>query len=152
LSRSDLIDPAPIVRSTSSGAVIGALRQLRDRRRAEFPHAAGGTIDGVEYGRDAGFLVISTIIWRRQKSGNFEARCLRATRAATDTSAIAGSTPDGQFSRDLAGNRRRRSPSIHNNDLSIRLPIRSSLNQFYQNPFQQGLRDRARPPRPAVGQ
>lgn len=27
---------------------------------------------------------------------------------------------------------------VINNNLDIRLPIRSSLNQYYQNPFQQG--------------
>ena len=66
---------------------------------------------------------------------------MRATRAATDLSAIAGSTRRrSTFSATLQGNARTIASRVKfiNNDLSTRLPIRSSLNQFYQNPFQQG--------------
>jgi len=136
------------VRSTSSGAVIGALRQLRDRRRAEFPHAPGGTIDGVGIRRRWRSFGYLTIIWRRQKSRQFRGLAVAERRARRRIHRpIAGSTPNGQFSRDLAGNPDDRfTVKFINNDLSIRLPIRSSLNQFYQNPFQQGCAT-ARPPR-----
>ena len=66
-----------------------------------------------------------------------------ATRAATATSSNSWfntqtvnflgtlqATPDDRFTVKFI-----------NNDLDTRLPIRLSLNQYYQNPFQQGCDD-----------
>ena len=142
LSRSDLIDPRAysaidVIRGPSSAlygnyATGGALN---------FRTRPGGTIDGVEYGVDGGsFGYLDNYLAAGKKVGNFEAS-LFASDARGDGYignswyntqtvnflATLQATPDDRFTVKLI-----------NNDLSIRLPIRSSLNQFYQNPFQQG--------------
>src|SRR5882672_3426531 len=142
LSRSDLIDPRAysaidVIRGPSSPlygnyATGGALN---------FRTRPGGTIDGVEYGVDGGsFGYFDNYLAAGKKVGNFEAS-LFASDARGDGYignswyntqtvnflATLQATPDDRFTVKLI-----------NNDLSIRLPIRSSLNQFYQNPFQQG--------------
>src|SRR6267142_1902141 len=142
LSRSDLIDPRAysaidVIRGPSSAlygnyATGGALN---------FRTRPGGTIDGIEYGVDGGsFGYLNNYLAAGKKVGNFEAS-LFASDARGDGFisnswfntqtvnflATLRATPDDRFTVKLI-----------NNDLSTRLPIRSSLNQFYQNPFQQG--------------
>lgn len=142
LSRSDLIDPhaygaIDVVRGPSSAlygnyATGGALN---------FRTRPGGTIDGVEYGVDGGnYGYLNNYLAAGKKLENFEASLFASdTRGDgyignswfnTQTVNFLGTlkaTPDDRFT-----------VKIINNDLSARLPIRSSLNQYYQNPFQQG--------------
>ncbi|MGY4479438.1 TonB-dependent receptor family protein [Bradyrhizobium sp. USDA 3364] len=142
LSRSDLIDPhaygaIDVVRGPSSAlygnyATGGALN---------FRTRPGGTIDGVEYGVDGGsFGYLNNYLAAGKKVGNFEAS-LFASDARGDGFiqnswfntqtvnflATLQATPDDRFTFKLI-----------NNDLDARLPVRLSLNQFYQNPFQSG--------------
>jgi iron complex outermembrane receptor protein len=142
LSRTDLIDPRAygaidVIRGPSSAlygnyATGGALN---------FRTRPGGTIDGVEYGADGGsFGYLNNYLAAGKKVGNFEASLFASDARGdgfignswfnTQTVNFLGTlqaTPDDRFTVKFI-----------NNDLSIRLPIRSSLNQFYQNPFQQG--------------
>lgn len=142
LSRSDLIDPhaygaIDVVRGPSSAlygnyATGGALN---------FRTRPGGTIDGVEYGVDGGsYGYLNNYLAAGKKVGNFEGSLFASdTRGDgyignswfnTQTVNFLGTlkaTPDDRFT-----------VKIINNDLSARLPIRQSLNQFYTNPFQQG--------------
>jgi iron complex outermembrane receptor protein len=142
LSRSDLIDPRAyaaidVIRGPSSAlygnyATGGALN---------FRTRPGGTIDGVEYGVDGGsFGYLNNYLAAGKKVGNFEGSLFASDARGdgyignswfnTQTVNFLGTlqaTPVDRFTVKLI-----------NNDLSIRLPIRSSLNQFYQNPFQQG--------------
>lgn len=142
LSRSDLIDPhaygaIDVVRGPSSAlygnyATGGALN---------FRTRPGGTIDGVEYGVDGGsYGYLNNYLTAGKKVGNFEASLFASdTRGDgyignswfnTQTVNFLGTlnaTPDDRFTL-----------KIINNDLSARLPIRQSLGQYYQNPFQQG--------------
>jgi iron complex outermembrane recepter protein len=142
LSRSDLIDPRAyaaidVIRGPSSAlygnyATGGAL---------DFRTRPGGTIDGVEYGVDGGsFGYLNNYLAAGKKVSNFEASLFASDARGdgyignswfnTQTVNFLGTfqaTPDDRFTVKLI-----------NNDLSTRLPIRSSLNQFYQNPFQQG--------------
>lgn len=142
LSRSDLIDPhaygaIDVIRGPSSAlygnyATGGALN---------FRTRPGGTIDGVEYGVDGGsYGYLNNYLAAGKKVGNFEGSLFASdTRGDgyagnswfnTQTVNFLGTlraTPDDRFT-----------VKIINNDLSARLPIRSSLNQYYQNPFQQG--------------
>lgn len=142
LSRSDLIDPhaygaIDVVRGPSSAlygnyATGGALN---------FRTRPGGTIDGVEYGVDGGsYGYLNNYIAAGKKVGNFEGSLFASdTRGDgyignswfnTQTVNFLGTlraTPDDRFT-----------VKIINNDLSARLPIRQSLSQYYQNPFQQG--------------
>jgi iron complex outermembrane receptor protein len=142
LSRSDLIDPRAygaidVIRGPSSAlygnyATGGALN-LQTR--------PGGTINGAEYGTEGGsFGYLNNYITAGQKVGNFEAS-LFASDARGDGFiqnswfntqtvnflATLKATPDDRFTFKLI-----------NNDLSTRLPIRLSLNQYQQNPFQWG--------------
>lgn len=142
LSRSDLIDPhaygaIDVVRGPSSAlygnyATGGALN---------FRTRPGGTIDGVEYGVDGGsYGYLNNYLAAGKKVSNFEGSLFASdTRGDgyignswfnTQTVNFLGTlkvTPDDRFT-----------VKIINNDLSARLPIRQSLNQYYQNPFQQG--------------
>jgi iron complex outermembrane receptor protein len=142
LSRSDLIDPRAysaidVIRGPSSAlygnyATGGALN---------FRTRPGGTIDGVEYGVDGGsFGYLNNYLAAGKKVGNFEGSLFASDARGdgyignswfnTQTVNFLGTlqaTPDDRFTVKFI-----------NNDLSIRLPIRSSLSQFYQNPFQQG--------------
>jgi len=142
LSRSDLIDPRAygaidVIRGPSSAlygnyATGGALN---------FRSRPGGTIDGVEYGVDGGsFGYLNNYLAAGKKVGNFEGSLFASDARGdgyignswfnTQTVNFLGTlqaTPDDRFTIKFI-----------NNDLGIRLPIRSSLNQFYQNPFQQG--------------
>ncbi|WP_456762791.1 TonB-dependent receptor family protein [Bradyrhizobium sp. USDA 4011] len=142
LSRSDLIDPRAygaidVIRGPSSAlygnyATGGALN---------FRTRPGGTIDGVEYGVDGGsFGYLNNYLAAGKKVGNFEGSLFASDARGdgyignswfnTQTVNFLGTlqaTPDDRFTFKLI-----------NNDLTTRLPIRSSLNQFYQNPFQQG--------------
>jgi iron complex outermembrane receptor protein len=142
LSRSDLIDPhaygaIDVVRGPSSAlygnyATGGALN---------FRTRPGGSIDGLEYGVDGGsFGYLENYLVAGKKVRNFEAS-LFASDARGDgfignswfntqtvnLLATLKATPDDRFTVKLI-----------NNDLSARLPVRLSLNQYYQNPFQQG--------------
>jgi iron complex outermembrane recepter protein len=142
LSRSDLIDPRAyaaidVIRGPSSplygNYATGGELNFRTR--------PGGTIDGVEYGVDGGsFGYLNNYLAAGKKVGNFEASLFASDARGdgyignswfnTQTVNFLGTlqaTPDDRFTVKLI-----------NNDLSTRLPIRSSLNQFYQNPFQQG--------------
>jgi iron complex outermembrane recepter protein len=142
LSRSDLIDPRAygaidVIRGPSSAlygnyATGGALN---------FRTRPGGTIDGAEYGVDGGsFGYLDNYLAAGKKVGNFEGSLFASDARGdgfignswfnTQTVNFLGTlqaTPDDRFTVKFI-----------NNDLSTRLPIRSSLNQFYQNPFQQG--------------
>jgi iron complex outermembrane receptor protein len=142
LSRSDLIDPRAygaidVIRGPSSAlygnyATGGALN---------FRTRPGGTIDGVEYGVDGGsFGYLNNYLAAGKKIGAFEAALFASDARGNGYSgnswfntqtvnflATFQATPDDRFAVKLI-----------NNDLSIRLPIRMSLNQFHQNPFQQG--------------
>jgi iron complex outermembrane receptor protein len=142
LSRSDLIDPRAyaaidVIRGPSSAlygnyATGGALN---------FRTRPGGTIDGVEYGVDGGsFGYLNNYLAAGKKVGNFEGSLFASDARGdgfignswfnTQTVNFLGTlqaTPDDRFTVKFI-----------NNDLSTRLPIRSSLNQFYQNPFQRG--------------
>jgi iron complex outermembrane recepter protein len=142
LSRSDLIDPRAyggidVIRGPSSAlygnyATGGALN---------FRTRPGGTIDGVEIGSDGGsFGYLNNYVAAGKKAGNFESSLFMSdargngyignswfNTQTVNFLATLQATPDDRFTLKLI-----------NNDLSIRLPIRSSLNQYYQNPFQQG--------------
>lgn len=142
LSRSDLIDPRAyggidVIRGPSSAlygnyATGGALN---------FRTRPGGSIDGVEIGADGGsFGYLNNYVAAGQKVGNFESSLFMSDARGngyignswfnTQTVNWLGTlqaTPDDRFTVKLI-----------NNDLSTRLPLRSSLNQYYQNPFQQG--------------
>lgn len=142
LSRSDLIDPhaygaIDVVRGPSSAlygnyATGGALN---------FRTRPGGTIDGVEYGVDGGsYGYLNNYLAAGKKVGSFEGSLFASdTRGNgylgnswfnTQTVNFLGTlkaTPDDRFT-----------VKIIDNDLSARLPIRQSLNEFYTNPFQQG--------------
>jgi|tagenome__1003787_1003787.scaffolds.fasta_scaffold20955390_2 iron complex outermembrane receptor protein len=142
LSRSDLIDPraygaVDVVRGPSSAlygnyATGGALN---------FRTRPGGSIDGMEYGVDGGsFGYLNNYLAAGKKVGNLEAS-LFASDARGDGFignswyntqtvnflATLKATPDDRFTVKLI-----------NNELSARLPVRLSLNQYSQNPFQQG--------------
>jgi iron complex outermembrane recepter protein len=142
LSRTDLIDPRAysaidVIRGPSSAlygnyATGGALN---------FRTRPGRTIDGVEYGVDGGsFGYLSSYLAAGKKVGNFEASLFASDVRGdgfiqnswynTQTVNFLGTlqaTPDDRFTVKFI-----------NNDLSTRLPIRLSLNQYYQNPFQAG--------------
>jgi len=142
LSRTDLIDPhaygaIDVIRGPSSAlygnyATGGALN---------FRMRPGGTINGVEYGTEGGsFGYLNNYLTAGQKVGNFEAS-LFASDARGDGFiqnswfntqtvnflATLKATPDDRLTFKLI-----------NNDLYTRLPLRLSLNQFYQDPFQNG--------------
>jgi iron complex outermembrane recepter protein len=145
LSRTDLIDPRAynaidVIRGPSSAlygnyATGGALN---------FRTRPGGTIDGVEYGVDGGsFGYLNNYLAAGKKVGNFEASLFASDARGdgfiqnswfnTQTVNFLGTlqaTPDDRFTVKFI-----------NNDLSTRLPIRLSLNQYYQNPFQAGCDD-----------
>ena len=142
LSRSDLIDPRAysaidVIRGPSSAlygnyATGGALN---------FRTRPGRTIDGVEYGVDGGsFGYLTNYLTAGKKVGNFEYSLFTSDARGdgfiqnswynTQTVNFLGTlqaTPDDRFTVKFI-----------NNNLDTRLPIRSSLNQFYQNPFQAG--------------
>ena len=142
LSRSDLIDPRAygaidVIRGPSSAlygnyATGGALN---------FRTRPGGTINGAEYGTEGGsFGYLNNYTTYGQKVGNFEAS-LFASDARGDGFiqnswfntqtvnflATLKATPDDRLTFKLI-----------NNDLFTRLPVRLSLNQYFQNPFQTG--------------
>jgi iron complex outermembrane recepter protein len=140
LSRSDLIDPRAygaigVIRGPSSAlygnyATGGALN---------FRTRPGGTIDGVEYGVDGGsFGYLNNYLAAGKKVGNFEGSLFASDARGdgfiqnswfnTQTVNFLGTlqaTPDDRFTVKFI-----------NNDVSTRLPIRLSLNQYSQNPFQ----------------
>lgn len=142
LSRSDLIDPhaysaIDVVRGPSSAlygnyATGGALN---------FRTRPGGSIDGVEYGIDGGsFGYLNNYFTVGKKVGNFEASLFASDARGdgfignswfnTQTVNFLGTyqaTPDDRFTL-----------KIINNNVDARLPLRLSLNQFEQNPFQRG--------------
>jgi iron complex outermembrane receptor protein len=142
LSRSDLIDPRAygaidVIRGPSSALygnyATGGVLNFRTR--------PGGSIDGVEYGVDAGsFGYLNNYLAAGKKVGAFEASLFASdargngfisnswfNTQTVNFLATFQATPDDRFAVKLI-----------NNDLSTRLPIRLSLNQYYQNPFQQG--------------
>jgi iron complex outermembrane recepter protein len=142
LSRSDLIDPKAyaaidVIRGPSSAlygnyATGGALN---------FRTRPGRTIDGVEYGVEGGsFGYLNNYLAAGKKVGNFEYSLFASDARGdgfiqnswfnTQTVNFLGTlhaTPDDRFTVKFI-----------NNNLDTRLPIRLSLNQYYQNPFQQG--------------
>ena len=142
LSRSDLIDPRAygaidVIRGPSSAlygnyATGGALN---------FRTRPGRTIDGVEYGVDGGsFGYLNNYLAAGKKVGNFEYSLFTSDARGdgfiqnswfnTQTVNFLGTlhaTPDDRFTVKFI-----------NNNLDTRLPIRLSLNQYHQNPFQQG--------------
>jgi iron complex outermembrane recepter protein len=142
LSRSDLIDPRAygaidVIRGPSSAlygnyATGGALN---------FRTRPGGSIDGVEYGVDGGsFGYLSNYLAAGKKVGNFEGSLFASDVRGdgfiqnswfnTQTVNFLGTlqaTPDDRLTVKFISN-----------DLSTRLPVRLSLNQYYQNPFQVG--------------
>jgi len=142
LSRSDLIDPhaygaIDVIRGPSSAlygnyATGGAIN---------FRMRPGRTIDGSEYGVDGGsFGYLNNYFTAGKKVGNFEYTLfgsdvrgdgyIQNSWFNTQTVNFLGTlhaTPNDRLTFKL----------IHN-ELDTRLPIRLSLNQYYQNPFQTG--------------
>jgi len=142
LSRSDLIDPKAygaidVVRGPSSAlygnyATGGALN---------FRTRPGRTIDGVEYGVEGGsFGYLNNYLTAGKKVGNFEYSLFTSDARGdgfiqnswfnTQTVNFLGTlhaTPDDRFTVKFI-----------NNNLETRLPVRLTLGQYYQNPFQQG--------------
>ncbi len=142
LSRSDLIDPKAygaidVIRGPSSAlygnyATGGALN---------FRTRPGRTIDGVEYSVEGGsFGYLNNYLAAGKKVGNFEYSLFTSDARGdgfiqnswfnTQTVNFLGTlhaTPDDRFTFKFI-----------NNNLDTRLPIRLSLNQYNQNPFQQG--------------
>jgi iron complex outermembrane recepter protein len=142
LSRSDLIDPhaygaIDVIRGPSSAlygnyATGGALN---------FRMRPGGTVNGAEYGTEGGsFGYLNNYMTYGQKVGNFEGTLFASDARGdgfiqnswfnTQTVNFLGTwtaTPDDRVTFKLI-----------NNDLFTRLPVRLSLNQYYQNPFQLG--------------
>ncbi|MGH6644055.1 MAG: TonB-dependent receptor family protein, partial [Bradyrhizobium sp.] len=106
-----------------------------------FRTRAGGSIDGVEYGVDGGsFGYLNNYLAAGKKVGNFEGSLFASDARGdgfiqnswfnTQTVNFLGTlqaTPDDRFTVKFI-----------NNELSTRLPIRLSLNQYTQNPFQAG--------------
>jgi len=142
LSRSDLIDPhaygaIDVIRGPSSAlygnyATGGALN---------FRTRPGGAIDGIEYGVEGGsFGYLNNYLAAGKKVGNFEGS-LFASDARGD-----GFISNGWFNTQTvnflgtlkATSDDRFALKFINNDLTTRLPIRLSLNQYNQNPLQQG--------------
>jgi iron complex outermembrane recepter protein len=142
LSRSDLIDPhayraIDVIRGPSSalygnyatGGAINFLTRL------------GREIDGFEYGVDGGsFGYLNNYFTAGKKVGNFEYSLFTSDVRGdgyiqnswfnTQTVNFLGTlqaSPDDRLTFKL----------IHN-DLDARLPVRLSLNQYNQNPFQAG--------------
>ena len=142
LSRSDLIDPKAygaidVIRGPSSAlygnyATGGALN---------FRTRPGRTIDGFEYGVEGGsFGYLNNYLAAGKKIGNFEYSLFASDARGdgfiqnswfnTQTVNFLGTlhlTPDDRFTVKFI-----------NNSLETRLPIRLSLNQYNQNPFQRG--------------
>jgi iron complex outermembrane receptor protein len=142
LSRSDLIDPhaygaIDVIRGPSSAlygnyATGGAIN---------FRMRPGREIDGFAYGVDGGsFGYLNNYLIAGKKVGNFEYSLFSSDVRGdgyiqnswfnTQTVNFLGTlqaTPDDRLTFKLI-----------NNDLATRLPVRLSLNQFYQNPFQTG--------------
>src|SRR6267142_4083425 len=142
LSRSDLIDPRAygaidVIRGPSSAlygnyATGGALN---------FRTRPGGSIDGAEYGVDGGsFGYLNNYLAYGKKVGNFEGSLfasdargdgfIRNSWFNTQTVNFLGTlqaTADDRFTVKFI-----------NNYLDTRLPVRLTLGQYYQNPFQQG--------------
>jgi iron complex outermembrane recepter protein len=142
LSRSDLIDPKAygaidVIRGPSSAlygnyATGGALN---------FRTRPGGTIDGAEYGVEGGsFGYLNNYMTYGKKVGNFEGSLFASDARGdgfignswfnTQTVNFLGTlqaTPDDRFTVKFI-----------NNNLYTRLPLRQTLTQYYQNPFQQG--------------
>lgn len=142
LSRSDLIDPhaygaIDVIRGPSSAlygnyATGGAIN---------FRTRLGREIDGFEYGVDGGsFGYLNNYFTAGKKVGNFEYSLfgsdvrgdgyIQNSWFNTQTVNLLGTlqaTPDDRLTFKLI-----------NNDLTARLPIRLSLNQYYQSPFQTG--------------
>ena len=142
LSRSDLIDPKAyaaidVIRGPSSAlygnyATGGALN---------FQTRPGRTIDGVEYGVEGGsFGYLNNYLAAGKKVGNFEYSLF--TSDARGDGFIQNSWFNTQTVNFLgtlhATSDDRFTVKFINNNLDTRLPIRLSLNQYYQNPFQQG--------------
>ena len=142
LSRSDLIDPRAygaidVIRGPSSALygnyAIGGALNFRTR--------PGGTIEGVDYGVDGGsFGYLNNYLAAGKKVGNFEGSLFASDARGdgfignswfnTQTVNFLGTlqaTPDDRFTVKFI-----------NNNLDTRLPIRLSLDQYYQNPFQRG--------------
>ena len=142
LSRSDLIDPhaygaIDVIRGPSSAlygnyATGGAIN---------FRTRPGGSIDGAEIGSEGGsFGYLNNYMTLGKKVGNFEASLFASDARGdgfignswfnTQTVNFLGTykaTPDDRFTVKLI-----------NNDLFARLPIRQTITQYYQNPYQQG--------------
>ncbi|MEH2547276.1 iron complex outermembrane receptor protein [Bradyrhizobium sp. AZCC 2262] len=142
LSRSDLIDPRAygaidVIRGPSSAlygnyATGGALN---------FRTRPGGSIDGAEYGVDGGsFGYLNNYLTYGKKVGNIEGSLFASDARGdgfignswynTQTVNFLGTlqaTPDDRFTVKFI-----------NNYLDTRLPVRLTLGQYYQNPFQQG--------------
>jgi len=142
LSRSDLIDPhaygaVDVIRGPSSALfgnyATGGAINFRTRPASE--------INGIEYGIDGGsFGYLNNYLTAGKKIGNFEASLFASdvrgdgyisngwfnTQTVNFLSTL-HVTPDDRFTVKFI-----------NNNLETRLPIRLSLNQFHQNPFQEG--------------
>jgi len=142
LSRSDLIDPhaygaVDVIRGPSSAlygnyATGGAIN---------FRTRPGGSIDGAEIGSEGGsFGYLNNYMTLGKKVGNFEASLFASDARGdgflgnswfnTQTINFLGTykaTPDDRFT-----------VKIINNDLFTRLPLRQTISQYYQNPYQQG--------------
>jgi iron complex outermembrane receptor protein len=142
LSRSDLIDPhaygaIDVIRGPSSAlygnyATGGALN---------FRTRPGGEIDGLEYGVEGGsFGYLNNYLVAGKKVGTFEGSLFASdVRGDGFISNSWFNTQTVNFLGTLKATWDDRfTVKFINNDLTTRLPIRLSLNQYNQNPFQQG--------------
>ncbi|WP_407160122.1 TonB-dependent receptor family protein [Bradyrhizobium sp. STM 3557] len=142
LSRTDLIDPhaygaVDVIRGPSSAlygnyATGGAIN---------FRTRPGASIDGAEIGSEGGsFGYLNNYMTLGKQVGNFEASLFASDARGdgflgnswfnTQTVNFLGTykaTPDDRFT-----------VKIINNDLFTRLPIRQTISQYYQNPYQLG--------------
>ncbi|CCD91211.1 putative TonB-dependent receptor protein [Bradyrhizobium sp. ORS 375] len=142
LSRSDLIDPhaygaVDVIRGPSS-ALFG---NYATGGAINFRTRPGGAINGAEIGSEGGsFGYLSNYLAFGKKVGNFEGSLFTSDVRGdgylgnswfnTQTVNFLGTlkvTSDDRFT-----------VKIINNELSTRLPIRYTLSQYYQNPYQQG--------------
>ena len=101
----------------------------------------GGTINGVEYGTEGGsFGYLNNYMTAGQKVGNFEASLFASD--ARGNGFIQNSWFNSQTVNFLATLKAtpddRLTFKLINNDVFTRLPLRLSLNQYNQNPFQSG--------------
>ena len=142
LSRTDLTDPHAYAGiDVYQGPSSSRFGNYATGGAINFRTRSGADIDGVEFGSDAGsFGYFNEYLTAGGKGEQYD-YALFASHVRGD-----GFIANGGFKTTTENLTARYSPSIDdkftlkliNNDVDTRLPIRLSLNQFYQNPFQKG--------------